>query len=139
MRWLIKADLTSARQPKTRADSPFGLDRRCVGYALAFQRLHQAFVNHHTLGKARPEHWVFRMHLHKFTIGRMYCQLGRRQRKQQPTPADLNRREFQHSFKERTIGYRVLAVEKNIGPCDHFAEIYRLRRKLNSLKPRLDR
>jgi hypothetical protein len=62
----------------------------------------------------------------------MNGQLGRRQRKKQPAFAEIDRREFQHGFKERTIGFRVLAVEKKMRSRDHCGSIL-TSREMNSL------
>jgi hypothetical protein len=72
------------------------------------------------------------MHLHKFAIAGVDRQLGRRQRKYQPTITEIHRREFQHSFEERTIGFRVLAVEKKMRSGNHCGSIL-TSREMNSL------
>ena len=72
------------------------------------------------------------MQLHKFAFTRMNSQLGRRECKKQPAFAEIDRREFQHSFKELTISVRVLTVEEEMRSRDHCGTILRSR-EMNSL------
>lgn len=58
--------------------------------------------------------------------------LGGRQREWQPAVAEIDRGEFQHSFKERTIGFRVLAEEKKMRSGNHCDSILTTR-EMNSL------
>src|SRR6266550_2627150 len=71
MAWLIKADLSPARQPKTGTDSPVSFNWCRADYAFAFQRLHHAaqIITHQI--EHRSEHWVFRMHLNEIAAARM--------------------------------------------------------------------
>src|SRR5439155_80466 len=85
----------------------------------------------HQIEKASQD-GMFSMHLHKFAITGMDRQLGRRQCKYKPAIAEIDRRKFQHSFEERTIGCRVLAVEKKMRSRNHCGSIL-ISRKMNSL------
>src|SRR6266542_995820 len=107
MRWLVKTDLASAVQSSASTDSPDSSHWRRAVHAFAFQRLeHSTQIITHQIKKS-SQHGMFGMHLHTFAITGMDRQLGRRQRKYQPPFAEIDRREFQHGFKERTIGFRV--------------------------------
>jgi len=109
---LVKTDLASARQSNAGADSPLSFYWGRAVHTFAFQQPdHIAQIITHQIKKG-SQHGMFCMHLHKLAITRMNRQLGRRQPKYQPAFAEIDRREFQHGFKERTIGFRVFAVEK---------------------------
>src|SRR4029077_10568557 len=80
---------------------------------------------------------MFCMHLHKFSITRADRQLGRRQCKYQPAITEIERREFRHGFEERTIGFRVLAIEKKMRSGNHCGSIL-TSHKMNSLNNAVD-
>src|SRR6266480_4501975 len=133
---LIKTDLAAARQPNTRADSPFGFNRIRTAHTLTFQQSdYAAQIVAHQIKKA-SQHGMFCMHLHKFAITRMDRQFGRRQCKYKPAIAEIDRRKFQHRFEERAIGCRVLAVEKKMRSRNHCGSIL-TSRKMNSLNQTL--
>src|SRR6266511_4038081 len=120
---LVKTDLASAGQSNARTDSPVSFHWRRAVHAFAFQRPeHSTQIITHQIEKA-SQYGMFCMHLHKFAITRMNRQLGRRQRKYQPIVAEIDRGEFQHGFEERTIGFRVLAIEKKMRSGNHCGSI----------------
>jgi ribosomal protein L34 len=117
--------------------SPTRLGNRCASDVFGFQRIdHRKQIVTHQI-QDRAQQIVVCLSLHEISIGRVHRQFRRWKREYQPAVAKIDRTKPQNVAKERTVGFRVFAVQHEVRAPNHAATLASIRALENpELRPR---
>lgn len=125
-RWmsrLVQPDFATAGQRDRCFHSPIGLFGRRAPHVFLGERPHGRgqIVAHQV--EHGSQQLALGMLLDEVSVTRMDAHLGRGKRKDQPATSDVDCFQFEHVTEEGSIGFRVLAVEKEMRAVKHPASL----------------